>query len=134
LPYKHVPLRLSSKRADVSTISSPKKTRTRAGLSLHESENVMMSLQVRSSYFSMSLDRLIPFLAQSIRIRREQLNKSYKVLADETGFSPEYLEFIEAGGTNFSMKTLSTIADALRLPPSELIETAEKLAESEEVI
>ena len=100
---------------------------------MHENENVMMSLQVGSSYFSMSLDRLIPFLAQSIRNRREQLNKSYKVLADETGFSPEYLEFIEGGGTNFSMKTLSTIAEALRLPPSELIETAEKLAESEEL-
>jgi transcriptional regulator with XRE-family HTH domain len=81
----------------------------------------------------MPLERLIPFLAQSIRIRREQLNKSYQALADETGFSAEYLEFIEAGGTNFSMKTLSTIADALRLAPSELIEKAEKLAESEDV-
>jgi hypothetical protein len=30
------------------------------------------------------------------------------------------------------MKTLSTIADALRLPPSELIEDAEKLAEEED--
>lgn len=79
----------------------------------------------------MSIDRLIPFLAQSIRIRREQLNKSYQALADETGYSAEYLEFIEAGGTNFSMKTLSTIAEALRLPPSELIECAEELAEKD---
>ena len=79
----------------------------------------------------MTLDRLIPYLAKSIRIRREQLNKSYQVLADETGFSAEYLEFIEAGGTNFSMKTLSTIAEALRLAPSELIENAEKLAETD---
>jgi len=77
----------------------------------------------------MSLDRLLPYLAQSIRNRREQLNKSYQLLADETGFSAEYLEFIESGGTNFSMKTLSTIAEALRLPPSELVEAAERLAD-----
>jgi transcriptional regulator with XRE-family HTH domain len=81
----------------------------------------------------MSLDRLIPHLAQSIRNRREQLNKSHQILADETGFSAEYLEFIETGGTNFSMKTLSTIADALRLPPSELIAAAEKLADQDDV-
>jgi transcriptional regulator with XRE-family HTH domain len=91
----------------------------------------MMSLQFGSTSPAMGLDRLIPFLARSIRIRREQLNKSHQALADDTGFSAEYLEFIEGGGTNFSMKTLSTIAEALRLAPSELVEAAEKLADEE---
>lgn len=77
----------------------------------------------------MPLERLIPYLAQSIRNRREALKKSYEVLAEETGYSPQYLEFIEGGGTNFSMKTLSTIAEALALAPSELIEAAEKLSD-----
>jgi transcriptional regulator with XRE-family HTH domain len=77
----------------------------------------------------MAIERLLPYLAQSIRNRRQQLEKSYESLADETGFSAEYLAFIEAGSTNFSMKTLSAIADALKLPASELIEAAEDLAE-----
>jgi transcriptional regulator with XRE-family HTH domain len=78
----------------------------------------------------MSIERLLPYLAQSIRNRRLQLDKSYELLADETGFSAEYLAFIEAGSTNFSMKTLSTIADALNLPTSELIAAAEQLADA----
>lgn len=77
----------------------------------------------------MSFEHLIPFLAASIRNRREELNKSHQALADDTGFSAEYIEFIETGGTNFSMKTLSAIADALGLATSELIEAAENLAE-----
>jgi DNA-binding XRE family transcriptional regulator len=97
-----------------------------------EIRNVIMILHFYSlSLVPMSLARLIPYLALSIKRRRERLNKSHEQLADETGFSPEYLAFIETGGTNFSMKTLSTIAEALRLPPSELIEDAEKLSEED---
>ena len=80
---------------------------------------------------SMSLERLIPFLAKSIRRRREQLCLSHAEVASLTGLSPEYLEFIEKGSTMMSMKTLTTVADALRYAPSELIEQAEKLAESD---
>lgn len=78
----------------------------------------------------MTLERMIPFLAESIKLRRGELRMTHEKLADVTGFSPEYLEFIELGGTNFSMKTLSTIADALGIPTSALIEAAEKLAEA----
>lgn len=79
----------------------------------------------------MSFQRLIPYLALSIRNRREALKMSHKALAELTGYSAEYLEFVESGGTNFSMKTLQMIADALDLPTSELIATAEQLAEAD---
>lgn len=77
----------------------------------------------------MTFERLIPHLAQSIKNRRTELALSHAALADLTGLSAEYLEFIESGGTNFSMKTLSTIAEALDTVPSELIEEAERLAD-----
>jgi hypothetical protein len=55
-----------------------------------EMHSVIMSLQFcRLSLVPMSLARLIPYLALSIKRRRERLNKSHKQLADETGFSPK---------------------------------------------
>ena len=76
----------------------------------------------------MSLERLIPYLAKSIKQRREQLCLSHDELAELSGLSPEYIEFIETGGTILSMKTLTVVAKALSYAPSELIERAEKLA------
>ncbi|HEY9789113.1 MAG TPA: helix-turn-helix transcriptional regulator [Candidatus Obscuribacterales bacterium] len=79
----------------------------------------------------MSIERLIPFLGQSMKKRREQLGLSLQHVADSTGLSAEYIAFVETGGTNFSMRTLKTIAEALRMAPSQLIRSAEELFESE---
>ena len=80
----------------------------------------------------MSIERLIPFLAQSMKKRREQLGLSLEQIADSTGYSAEYIAFVETGGTNFSMKTLKTIAEALRMAPSQLIRAAEELFDAKE--
>lgn len=79
----------------------------------------------------MSIERLIPYLAQSIKKRRAQLGMTHENVAELTGFSPEYIEFIETGGTNFSMRTLKSIAEALRMAPSQLIRAAEDAAEGD---
>ena len=80
----------------------------------------------------MSLERLIPYLARSIKKRRQQLRLTCEQIAEITGFSAEYIAFIESGGTdNFSMKTLKLVAEALRMAPSQLIRLAEDLAEAE---
>lgn len=92
-------------------------------------KSVMISLQRFPQVCKrMTLERLIPFLAKAIKNRREEIHMSHANLADATGLSPEYLAFVEEGQTNFSMKTLSTVADALGVPPSRLIEDAEQMA------
>lgn len=85
----------------------------------------------KSQFSKMTFERLLPHLAESIKNRRTRLSLSHAELADLTGLSAEYLDFIESGGTNFSMKTLSTIAEALNTVPSELIEEAEHLADAQ---
>jgi transcriptional regulator with XRE-family HTH domain len=77
----------------------------------------------------MPLERLIPYLAKSIKKRREELGLSHEQLAEKVGLSAEYIAFLESGGMIFSMKTLHTVADGLNYAPSELIESAERMTD-----
>ena len=91
----------------------------------------MISVQALLLPNAMSIEQLIPFLARSMKAHREKLGLSLNDLSQRTGYSAEYIEFIETGGTNFAMKTLKTIAEAMDTAPSQLIKAAEELADSE---
>jgi predicted transcriptional regulator len=79
----------------------------------------------------MPLERLIPYLARTMKKRREQLGLSCEDLAKSTGLSAEYIQFVETGGNNFAMTTLKTIAEGLRMAPSQLIRSAEELCDKD---
>ena len=63
-------------------------------------------------------------LGQKIRARREELGKSVKQIAEETGISPGFLYNLEVGYRAEPTFTKGMrLAEALELEPSELIPT-----------
>lgn len=66
-------------------------------------------------------DRLL-IIGLRIRSLREAQSLSQEKLADQAGISPNYLGTIERGETNASLKILLSIADALNITISELLD------------
>lgn len=70
-------------------------------------------------------DVIIKTLAKVIKEEREKQGKSQRVLADECAFQRSLLSRLENGLNEPKLVSLWTIAEALNLKPSELIEKVE---------
>ena len=64
-------------------------------------------------------------LGQAIRKHREQLDLTQEELAEKAEVHRTYLADIERGTRNPSIESIRRVAYALRIPISELFETAE---------
>ena len=64
-------------------------------------------------------------LGQAIRKHREQLDLTQEELAEKAEVHRTYLADIERGTRNPSIESIRRVAYALRIPTSELFETAE---------
>lgn len=70
---------------------------------------------------------LSPWLARSIRERREARGLSQQDLARGTNLHRTYISLVERAVRNISVDALSVIADGLDLRPSQLLHYAERL-------
>jgi transcriptional regulator with XRE-family HTH domain len=70
---------------------------------------------------------LSPWLGVAIRERREARGLSQEDLAELADLHRTYISMVERSIRNVSVDALSGIADALDLPPSQLLRQAERL-------
>lgn len=70
---------------------------------------------------------LSPWLGVAIRKRREARGLSQEELAERADLHRTYVSMVERAVRNISVDALSGIADALGLPPSQLLQQAERL-------
>jgi len=68
-------------------------------------------------------------VGKRIRQERQRARLTIEKLAEHAGISPSFLAYIETQGRKASLKTIQNIADALRLPPSELLKDVEERAD-----
>jgi transcriptional regulator with XRE-family HTH domain len=61
-----------------------------------------------------------------IRSLREQTGQSQETLANDTGIARRYLSEIEQGRANPSLDLIVLLAEALDLPPSDLLPPAKR--------
>lgn len=61
-------------------------------------------------------------VGKNIRERRRELGMTQEELAAKAGIERSYLSNIEAGKKNFSLGVLDSIASALKIMPSDLME------------
>jgi len=71
-------------------------------------------------------DIIFKTLAKVIREEREKQGKSQRLLADECSFQRSLLSRLENGLNEPKLVSIWTIAEALRMKPSELIKLVEK--------
>ena len=60
-------------------------------------------------------------LRKKIRARREALGFTQEEMAERLHITTRHYQKIEAGELNVTLRTLCKVADALHVPPSELI-------------
>jgi len=65
-------------------------------------------------------DRLLRDLGRRIAELRADSNRTQEQLAEQLGVTPRYLQMVEAGEQNFTVKTLAGFADALAVTVPEL--------------
>lgn len=76
------------------------------------------------------LDRVT--LGRAIAAQRVTLGMKRKDLAEASGLSYPYIAEIENGGKSPSQRALNAIAEALKVPPSELLLKSERIFEAPE--
>ena len=60
-------------------------------------------------------------LRKKIHARREALGLTQEEMAERLHITTRHYQKIEAGALNITLRTLCKVADALHVPPSELI-------------
>ena len=63
----------------------------------------------------------------AVKLRREELALTQEDLAEQAGIHRTYLSDVERGGRNLSLVNIERLAQALRLPASELFRRVERL-------
>lgn len=71
-------------------------------------------------------DRLVVALGQVLQEHRNQLRLSQSQLAESSDFHRSYISDVERGYRNISLKNLSRLAAALKVPASTLLMLAER--------
>jgi transcriptional regulator with XRE-family HTH domain len=71
-------------------------------------------------------DRLVVALGQVLQEHRNQLHLSQSQLAESSQFHRSYISDVERGYRNISLKNLSKLAQALKVPASTLLMLAER--------
>jgi transcriptional regulator with XRE-family HTH domain len=71
-------------------------------------------------------DRLVVALGQVLQEHRNQLHLSQSQLAETSQFHRSYISDVERGYRNISLKNLSKLALALKVPASTLLMLAER--------
>lgn len=71
-------------------------------------------------------------LGRAIAARRVTLGMKRKDLAEASGLSYPYIAEIENGGKSPSQRALNAIAEALKIPPSELLLYSEQISDAPE--
>jgi transcriptional regulator with XRE-family HTH domain len=74
-------------------------------------------------------DRLVVALGQVLQEQRNQLRLSQTQLAESSDFHRSYISDVERGYRNISLRNLSRLAAALKVPASTLLSLAEKRAQ-----
>ena len=77
-----------------------------------------------------SHDRLVVALGQVLQEQRNQLHLSQTQLAESSDFHRSYISDVERGYRNISLRNLSRLATALKVPASTLLMLAEKRAQA----
>jgi transcriptional regulator with XRE-family HTH domain len=75
-------------------------------------------------------DLFLTALSLAIQRRRQQLRLSQDEVAQRSGLHRTYISELERRSRNFSVRSYLKLVDALELKPSELMRTAEVLAEA----
>lgn len=68
-------------------------------------------------------DRLIKEVGRRLGELRESRGLTQQGLADALGKSMRYIQAVEAGGENLTLRTIVVFANALKVPPSTFLET-----------
>jgi transcriptional regulator with XRE-family HTH domain len=75
-------------------------------------------------------DRLVIALGQVLQEHRNLLKLSQSQLAQSSDFHRSYISDVERGYRNISLKNLNRLAQALKVPASNLLSLAEKRSHS----
>jgi len=68
----------------------------------------------------MNFERLAKLVAENIRTIRKQRNFTQEKLAEASGLNYKFLQRVESGRSNITLKTISKISKALRIHPRKL--------------
>jgi len=71
-------------------------------------------------------DQLLKAFGRKVREARERAGLNRAQLGDLTGLAPSYLFEIENEGANVTLKTLSKLAESLKLGPRDLLPESER--------
>ncbi len=73
-------------------------------------------------------DRLLRDLGRRIAELRAERDRTQEQLAEELGVTPRYVQSLEAGQENLTVKSLATLADALGVAVAELFKAPKSRA------
>lgn len=71
---------------------------------------------------AVNADRLIMEVGRRLAELREVRGLTQQALADALGKSMRYVQAVEAGGENLTLRTIAVFANALKVPPSAVLE------------